>query len=112
MGLGGSLVAFQLVQSGWGQPGLSGWGSVFDNTEAKGLEGFTFPPTPAVFSAMGDLNEHQHPFRVGGKDLSPVEIPLRTRHSQLNDVLKRYIRASRLHALNEHSSHDMCMRMT
>ncbi len=27
------LAAFQLVQSGWGQPGLPGWGSVVDSTE-------------------------------------------------------------------------------
>ncbi len=26
----------QLVQSGWGQPGLPGWGSAIDNTEVKG----------------------------------------------------------------------------
>ncbi len=30
------LAAFQLVQSGWGQPGLPRWGSVVDNTEMKG----------------------------------------------------------------------------
>ncbi len=30
------LAAFQLVQSGWGQSGLTGWGSVVDNTEMKG----------------------------------------------------------------------------
>ncbi len=30
------LAAFQLVQSGWGQPGMPGWGSVVDNTEMKG----------------------------------------------------------------------------
>ncbi len=29
------LAAFQLVQPGWGQPGLPGWGSVVDNTEIK-----------------------------------------------------------------------------
>ncbi len=43
------LAAFQLVQSGWGQPGLPGWGSVVDNTEMKGpidLEEFGFPPAP------------------------------------------------------------------
>ncbi len=43
------LVAFQLVQSGWGQPGLPGWGSVVDNTEMKGpidLEELVFPPAP------------------------------------------------------------------
>ncbi len=27
------LAAFQLVQSGWGQPGLPGWGSVVDSTD-------------------------------------------------------------------------------
>ncbi len=27
------LAAFQLVQCGWGQPGLPGWGSVVDSTE-------------------------------------------------------------------------------
>ncbi len=27
------FAAFQRVQSGWGQPGLPGWGSVVDNTE-------------------------------------------------------------------------------
>ncbi len=31
------LAAFQLVQSGWGQPGLPGWGSVVDNTEKGAL---------------------------------------------------------------------------
>ncbi len=30
------LAPFQLVQSGWGQPGLPDWGSVVDNTEMKG----------------------------------------------------------------------------
>ncbi len=30
-----ALAAFQLVQSGWGQPGLPGWGSVADSTEMK-----------------------------------------------------------------------------
>ncbi len=29
------LAPFQLVQSGWGQPGLPGWGSVVDNTEIR-----------------------------------------------------------------------------
>ncbi len=41
------LAAFQLVQSGWGQPGLPGWGSVVDNTEMKGskdVEELIFPP--------------------------------------------------------------------
>ncbi len=41
------LAAFQLGQSGWGQPGLPGWGSVVGNTEVKGpthLEEFIFPP--------------------------------------------------------------------
>ncbi len=43
------LAAFQLVQSGWGQPGLTGWGSVVNNTEMKGLidlEELIFPPAP------------------------------------------------------------------
>ncbi len=43
------LAAFQLVQSGWGQPGLPGWGSVVDDTEMKGpidLEELIFPPAP------------------------------------------------------------------
>ncbi len=43
------LAAFQLVQSGWGQPGLPGWGSVVHNTEMKGpkdLEELVFPPAP------------------------------------------------------------------
>ncbi len=43
------LEAFQLVQSGWGQPGLPGWGSVVDDTEVKcpiDLEELIFPPTP------------------------------------------------------------------
>ncbi len=30
------LAAFQLAQSGWGQPGLPGWGSVVHKTEMKG----------------------------------------------------------------------------
>ncbi len=41
------FAAFQLVPSGWGHPGLPGWGSVVDNTEAKGpveLEELVFPP--------------------------------------------------------------------
>ncbi len=41
------LAAFQLGQSGWGQPGLPGRRSAVDNTDAKGpidLEEFTFPP--------------------------------------------------------------------
>ncbi len=41
--------AFQVVQSGWGQPGLPGWGSVVDNTEMKGpmdLEELVFPSAP------------------------------------------------------------------
>ncbi len=29
------LAAFQLIQSGWGQLGLPGWGSVVDNTVMK-----------------------------------------------------------------------------
>ncbi len=43
------LAAFRLVQSGWGQPGLPGWGSVVDNTEMNGLrdlEELVFPPAP------------------------------------------------------------------
>ncbi len=43
------LAAFQLVQSGWGQPGLPGWGSVVDSTEVNGLrslEELIFPPAP------------------------------------------------------------------
>ncbi len=43
------LAAFQLVQSGWGQPELPGWGSVVYNTEIKGavgLEELIFPPAP------------------------------------------------------------------
>ncbi len=43
------LAAFKLVQSGWGQPGLPGWGSVVENTEMKGpidLEELVFPPAP------------------------------------------------------------------
>ncbi len=43
------LAAFQLVQSGWGQPGLSDWASVVHNTEMKGsidLEELVFPPAP------------------------------------------------------------------
>ncbi len=43
------LAAFQLVQSGWGQPGLPGWDSVVDNTEMKGPidpEELIFPPAP------------------------------------------------------------------
>ncbi len=46
---GSVLAAFQLVQSGWGQPGLPGWGSVVENTEMKGpidLEELVFPPAP------------------------------------------------------------------
>ncbi len=41
------LAAFQLVQSGWGQPGLPGWGSVVQSTDIKGpidLEELIFPP--------------------------------------------------------------------
>ncbi len=44
-----ALAAFQLVQLGWGQPGLPGWGSVVDNTEMKGeidLDELIFPPAP------------------------------------------------------------------
>ncbi len=44
-----ALAAFQLVKSGWGQPGLPGWGSVVSNTEMKGpidLEELIFPPAP------------------------------------------------------------------
>ncbi len=43
------LAAFQLVQSGWGQSGLPGWGSLVDSTEKKGpidLEELVFPPAP------------------------------------------------------------------
>ncbi len=43
------LAALQLVQSGWGQPGLPGHGSVVDNTQMKGpidLEELVFPPAP------------------------------------------------------------------
>ncbi len=43
------LAAFQLVQSGWGQPGLPGWGSVVENTDMKvpiDLEELIFPPAP------------------------------------------------------------------
>ncbi len=43
------LAAFQLVQSGWGRPGLLGWGSVVDNAEMKGPidpEELFFPPAP------------------------------------------------------------------
>ncbi len=43
------LADFQLVQSGWGQPGLPGWGSVVENAEMKGpidLEELIFPPAP------------------------------------------------------------------
>ncbi len=41
------LAAFQLVQSGWGQPGLPVWGSVVDSTDMKDpidLEELIFPP--------------------------------------------------------------------
>ncbi len=44
------LAAFQLVQSGWGQPGLPGGGSVVENTEMKGpidLEELVFRPAPS-----------------------------------------------------------------
>ncbi len=30
------LTAFQLVESGWGQPGLPSWGSIVDHAEVKG----------------------------------------------------------------------------
>ncbi len=43
------LAALQLVQSGWGQPRLPGWGSIVDNTEMKGpidIEELMFPPAP------------------------------------------------------------------
>ncbi len=43
------LAAFQLDQSGWGQPGLPGCGSVVQNTEMKSpidLEELIFPPAP------------------------------------------------------------------
>ncbi len=43
------LAPFQLVQSGWGHPGLPGWVGVVDNTEIKGpiyLEELIFPPAP------------------------------------------------------------------
>ncbi len=43
------LAAFHLVQSGWGQPGFPGWGSVVENTEMKDpidLEELVFPPAP------------------------------------------------------------------
>ncbi len=43
------LAAFQLVQSGWGQPELPGWGNVVYNTKMKGavgLEELIFPPAP------------------------------------------------------------------
>ncbi len=41
------LAAFQLVQSGWRQPGLPSWSSVVDDTAVKGpidLEELIFPP--------------------------------------------------------------------
>ncbi len=40
------LAAFQLVQWGWGHPGLLNWGSVVHNTKIKGpihLEELVFP---------------------------------------------------------------------
>ncbi len=43
------LTAFQLVQSGWGQPGLPSWGSVVDHAEVKGtidLGELVFSPAP------------------------------------------------------------------
>ncbi len=43
------LAAFQLVQSGWGQPELPGWDTVVDNIEMKGpidLEELIFPLAP------------------------------------------------------------------
>ncbi len=43
------LAASQLVQSGWDQPGLTGWGSVLHKTEIMGLidlEMLIFPPAP------------------------------------------------------------------
>ncbi len=45
------LAAVQLDQSGWGQPGLRGWGSVVDNTEVKGpidLEELIPPQAPPL----------------------------------------------------------------
>ncbi len=41
------LAAFQLVQFGWGQPGLPGWGSVVNDSVVKGsidFEELIFPP--------------------------------------------------------------------
>ncbi len=43
------LAVFQMVQLGWGHPGLPGWGSAVNNTEMKGpigLEELIFPPAP------------------------------------------------------------------
>ncbi len=49
------LAAFQLVQSGWGQSGLPGWGSVVENTEVRGsidFKGLVFPPAPPFGDAL------------------------------------------------------------
>ncbi len=53
------LAAFQLVQSGWGQSGLPGWGSVVDHTEMKGpidLEELVFPPAPPFGGKRGEYS--------------------------------------------------------
>ncbi len=53
------LAAFQLVQSGWGQPGLPGWGSVVDNAERKGpinLEELVLPPAPPFRGKRGEYS--------------------------------------------------------
>ncbi len=64
------LAAFQLVQSGWGQPGLPGWGSVVDNTEMKGpidLEELMFPPAPPFGGKCGEYASPNSP-RLGALD--------------------------------------------
>ncbi len=53
------FAAFQLAQSGWGQPGLPGWGSVVDNTEMQGpkdLEEPVFPPSPLFGGKRGEYS--------------------------------------------------------
>ncbi len=53
------LAAFQLVQPGWGQPRLPGWGSVVNDTEMKGpvdLEELIFPPAPLFGGKRGEYS--------------------------------------------------------
>ncbi len=66
------MAAFQLIQSGWGQPGLPGWDSVVDNTEVNGpigLEELVFQVHLLEVREVGGFGTYCADMRSEGKGL-------------------------------------------